>query len=476
MGPALTYLGRSRLGKDRANLLQTLQTVAALEGIGHPTRLVLPGWRRRIDPRALLAGFGVDPALELEGHEGFRERHGYLPYLRRHRAELRDARAYCRYVRQAGACWSLGIPVTLEVHNRAMLEERGWVPRLVEAQRRRWLPAVVCINRADAAAFAAAGMEPERLHVAPSGVDLRAFGGLPEPDLLGGGPPRVAYLGRLSEDRGLGLLLALHRRGVLRLSLAGDADTAFEPPPGVASRGFVPPREVPALLGATDLVLLPYQPRLAHAGSISPIKLFEAMAAGRPVIASDLPAIREVVRDGVNGLLVPPADADAWAAAVARLRADPGLARRLADAARTDAAAYAWPQRARVVARALGLPPAGGGRGPDWAETLAAARTHPRLRRRLARELGRRLAAGDRLDPLAAVELGPDRRLRGPARGGSLRRRLAAAASALRAEAGFGATDLQRLVGAALADVRRPWRGGRLRRSLLRPPGVANPP
>ena len=62
----------------------------------------------------------------------------------------------------------------------------------------------------------------------------------------------------------------------------------------------------------------------------SPLKLFEYMAAGRPIVASDLPAIREVLRDEVNALLVTPAIRQRSPQAIERLLADPALARRLA--------------------------------------------------------------------------------------------------------------------------------------------------
>jgi glycosyltransferase involved in cell wall biosynthesis len=84
----------------------------------------------------------------------------------------------------------------------------------------------------------------------------------------------------------------------------------------------------------------------------SPLKAFEAMAAGRPLVASDLPSSREILRDGENALLVPPGDAPALAAALGRLLDDPLLARRLAEAAWREAAAYSWGERARHL-RAL---------------------------------------------------------------------------------------------------------------------------
>ena len=58
---------------------------------------------------------------------------------------------------------------------------------------------------------------------------------------------------------------------------------------------------------------------------MSPLKIFEAMANGRPILASDLPAVREVLRDGHNALLAPPDDIDAWIDRIRALQSDPGL-------------------------------------------------------------------------------------------------------------------------------------------------------
>jgi glycosyltransferase involved in cell wall biosynthesis len=81
----------------------------------------------------------------------------------------------------------------------------------------------------------------------------------------------------------------------------------------------------------------------------SPLKAFEAMAAGRPIVASDLPSSREVLRHGENALLVPPGDAAALAAALRRLADDPALAARLARGAFEEAPRYSWDARARSL-------------------------------------------------------------------------------------------------------------------------------
>jgi phosphatidylinositol alpha-mannosyltransferase len=66
------------------------------------------------------------------------------------------------------------------------------------------------------------------------------------------------------------------------------------------------------------------------------------MAAGVPVVATDIPGYREVVRDGVDGLLVPPNDATALASAIRRVLSEPDLASALVSAGRSRAETFSW--------------------------------------------------------------------------------------------------------------------------------------
>jgi glycosyltransferase involved in cell wall biosynthesis len=76
------------------------------------------------------------------------------------------------------------------------------------------------------------------------------------------------------------------------------------------------------------------------------LKLFEYMASGRPIVASDLPSIREVLTDDHNALLVEPGNPQALTAAIRRLKADPGLGERLTRQALDDVRQYTWERRA----------------------------------------------------------------------------------------------------------------------------------
>jgi glycosyltransferase involved in cell wall biosynthesis len=103
---------------------------------------------------------------------------------------------------------------------------------------------------------------------------------------------------------------------------------------------------------AVALLPLPDEPVARY--FTSPLKLFDYMAAGVPIVASDLPSLREVLRDGENALLVPPEDPAAVAKAIDRILGDPALARRLAARAREDASAYTWDERAAQLLEFLG--------------------------------------------------------------------------------------------------------------------------
>jgi glycosyltransferase involved in cell wall biosynthesis len=114
----------------------------------------------------------------------------------------------------------------------------------------------------------------------------------------------------------------------------------------VTFTGLLPPAEVAARLRQADVLTLPNPASAISSTFTSPLKLFEYMASGRPIVASGLPALREILRDGENALLVEPGNADALTAGILRIRNDAALGRRLAAQAMRDAAEFTWTRRA----------------------------------------------------------------------------------------------------------------------------------
>ena len=119
--------------------------------------------------------------------------------------------------------------------------------------------------------------------------------------------------------------------------------------PRVTFTGWLPPASVKAELARAHVLVLPNPRTHTSERYTSPLKLFEYLASGRPIVASDLAAIREVLRDDENALLVEPGSAAALAGALRRIAGDRALGERLAARAFEDAASYGWDTRAEKI-------------------------------------------------------------------------------------------------------------------------------
>ena len=117
--------------------------------------------------------------------------------------------------------------------------------------------------------------------------------------------------------------------------------------------GSLPQRDVAAQLARATVVVAPFLKSAMTAEHTSPIKAFEAMAAGRPLLISDTDASREIVDEGRTGLLVPPGNVEAWAEALERVLGDPSLQMALARGAFEKAAQYSWARRAERLEQFL---------------------------------------------------------------------------------------------------------------------------
>jgi len=196
------------------------------------------------------------------------------------------------------------------------------------------------------------------VHVVPDGARVGPAAAF---DWIGpsGPSPLVAYAGHLYPWKGVDVLiealaLAPSLRGRIIGGHASEPDLARLQAKaqqlGLAGRleftGFQPPAAVAGSLRAADALVLPNRATTMSARYTSPLKLFEYLAAGRPIVASDLPALREILRDNENARLVPPDDPRALAEALLALSRDPATAVRLARGAFDTASEYSWDRRA----------------------------------------------------------------------------------------------------------------------------------
>src|SRR5499427_8520550 len=195
-------------------------------------------------------------------------------------------------------------------------------------------------NPDDRALLQSLGIGEDRIVVIPgSGVDVARLRPVPEPE----GPVTVAFVGRLLSDKGVRVLIDAHRllraKGVaIALLLAGTVDPAnpasvseheveaWSREPGITWLGHVD--DIATVWARAHIAVLPSR----REGL--PKSLLEAAACGRPMVATDVPGCREVAIPGETGILVPPDDPAALAAAIETLAQAPDLRARLGAAAR----------------------------------------------------------------------------------------------------------------------------------------------
>jgi glycosyltransferase involved in cell wall biosynthesis len=208
-----------------------------------------------------------------------------------------------------------------------------WGTDLALARRAPWLArgvlrrARLVIAASNELAENARELGAREVRVIPSGVDLPAEVGT-EAD-----PPEVLYAGRLSPEKGV--LELVEAAAGLNLVVAGDGPLRSRVP---GAQGFVPHDELQRLYARAAVVACPS--RREGFG----VACLEAMAHGRPVVATPVGGLRDLVVDGETGLVVPARDPAALRAALERLLGDRELRRRLGEAGRRRAGErFSWP-------------------------------------------------------------------------------------------------------------------------------------
>jgi glycosyltransferase involved in cell wall biosynthesis len=382
----ILYLADIRFPLERANGIQTMETCAALAQRGHAVRLVVRQDTAR-PPRDAFAYYGVAPSPRLvverapvAGPPPAR-RLGYLAFALGR--GLGAGRADIVFTRDLGVA-SLLLHLPRRLRPPVVYESHGHAPtvaaelptllatasppsprklaRLARREDRVWRRAdgYVTITRALADDLEARFGPRPALAVVPDGTRLAGAGAAPSPAVPAAGErPVIAYAGHLYGWKGVQVLLDALARvpeadGLIVGGQVGEPDLgrlqAQAAALGIADRvrftGQVPPGDVAGLLARATALVLPNTPSAVSTRYTSPLKLFEYMAAARPIVASDLPALREVLRHEDTALLVPAGDAAALAAALRRLLDDEVLAARLAGAAREAVARYTWATRA----------------------------------------------------------------------------------------------------------------------------------
>lgn len=367
----LAYLTASRIPGRAANSIQVVKMAQALLTIDPNLLMTAVRGEGDASPEVLRSRYGVMqlPAIERFSAPGRFGIHAYnfrvARLARRRGADL----VLSRSIGAAAITAGMGIPTVFECHAPPQgFERRYWRYLLKASGFRR----IVVISHALRRVLIEHHPEAANLDlvVAPDGVDADRFNGLPNPVQAkreaGRDPGRLVagYAGHLYSGRGIEVILELAGRlpGWDFLIVGGD-DVDIEAVArslrakklgNVELAGFVSNAELPRRLAIADVLLMPYQRRVAVRGGrldtaawMSPLKMFEYMAMGRAIVASDLPVLREILDDSTARMVAPERVED-WESALREL-ADERLRDQLASAARALVARYDWRHRVRLM-------------------------------------------------------------------------------------------------------------------------------
>ena len=390
----LIYIANARLPTEKAHGYQIVKMCEAFSELGVEVLLIHPYRHQhyqRLRDKTVFEYYGLGPAFEVltlpnpdvlllqpffpgRTFVGLFFLYGLLwgryaaLTARKEAADL----YYTRNVTVAFWLLRLGLSTVLESHTMPKYGQRWLLRRMIGHPKLRLIIPLTSFLKER---YAELGFDQGRLAVFPDGVDLSLFNNLPDKAecrrqlSLSVDLPIIGYIGRfqtLGREKGIPQLIEsmVHLRSIngkvpLLLCVGGPmnvvqdyldrADLAGIPRRMLRFVDRVPNSEVPQVMKACDVCTIPWTWTEFSAYYTSPLKLFEYMAAGVPIVASDLPSLKEILRHGENAWLVQPGDPSALAEGIRTVLTDRKRAERLAESARRDVRIHTWKARASHI-------------------------------------------------------------------------------------------------------------------------------
>lgn len=385
----IAYCTNVRLPNERAHGHQVAKVTQALYGLGHHVEIFSPFRHNPIDQN-FAAYYGLSSPIPLHqlgtidgiaawwapGVTGLklttflfgRALHGVLSK----RTKDFDC-IYTRTPELLPVLTTLNKPVILELHRIPRVGKRTFLRQLRKCRL------IVALTTSMRAALVEMGVSDVPVVVEGDAVDLHDFEMLPPAadtrKALGipAGMPLIGYAGQLESmklSKGipelLDALVALRKRGFdFRAVIAGGPENVkqrfvdeLDPllRDCVTFTGFLPHAKIPTFLTACDVLVYP-APKSKHpfyTRDTSPLKIFEYMAAARPIVTADLPPIRDVLDESM-ALFNPPGDADATADVIRDVFEYPENAEKRARIARGHVESFTWSKRMDRILKAVGF-------------------------------------------------------------------------------------------------------------------------
>ena len=373
----------------RANTIQVMKMAQAMVSLGHDLRVLVPLGDVEHDQLTwddLAHHYGLRWRFEIEWLPTDHRLRSYDYGLKSvNRAQKLGADLiYTRLPQSAALASLMGIPSIYEIHDFPQGRMAPWMlRRFLKGSGARALVVITAALR-DAVAERYGRLLNNRkvphfpIIVEPDGVDLARYQRIPTPQQarksmffslsLPSSSFLAGYTGHLYPGRGSDLILDIagHLPNINFMLVGGEtADVSCVRQKiknlglkNITLTGFIPNAEIPKYQAACDILLMPYQRRVAASSGgdiaryLSPMKLFEYMACGRAIISSDLLVLKEILNHE-NAVLLPPDDLTAWVTAIQDLSANPEKRAQLAAQAQKDAQQYSWKVRAQKIISAI---------------------------------------------------------------------------------------------------------------------------
>lgn len=368
------YISTAEIPSDKANSIQVVKMCAAMTQLGHAVRLLLPDYavQQGYSSEDVKLHYGLNSEFDIKRVRlsQFLGKPRFLwqsvNIARRDQVDLIFTRSF-----EAAAFGLIkNLPVILECHNMPSGRLGPlWFRLFLKLPGQKRLVIITRALQSKLGEKYPLTLKNEQMLIAPSGVDVDRYAQIPTPSsarefLKLPQKFTVICTGHLYEGRGMDLFLNLAEvfPGLQFVWVGGaQADVTYwinqadqKALSNVLFTGFVQPALIPTYQAAADLLLMPYEQTFSGSAGTeisdvsSPMKLFEYMASGKPIICSDLPIFREVI-DETTAVLVPPMDIQAWMTAVRLVSSSPGEYQALGQRAREQAAKFAWVARSQRI-------------------------------------------------------------------------------------------------------------------------------
>jgi len=365
----IVAISGSQIPSSAANSLQAMKAIHALAQLGHDVTLIVP--------------VSEDPLANWEDvarHYGLQDEFAvrYLPSASRRLFFLSAVRFAKKLKPDLLYVWPLqsavlglmnGLTVLMEVHDLPSGRAGPlWFRYFRDFKGGKRMAVITKALRETLTERYGEFLSQSDVVIAPNGAELERFDNMPNPEEARrslGLPEALTAVctGHLYAGRGVELFIELAKRKpeICFLWAGGKPEDVeawrakTKDIPNLTFTGFVPNAQLPMYQAAGDVLLMPYGKQIAISSGMgnsahvsSPMKMFEYMASGRAILASDLPVFHEVLNEN-NAVFCPPEKLAAWEDALQALAVDPARRGRLASQARSDAQRYSWTERAKRI-------------------------------------------------------------------------------------------------------------------------------